>query len=114
MLAFTQPALSWNPVTDVRQLLEYRFMVNAFVAGTIVARRGRRRSVGSWCCAARPSPATRSRSSAFPGAAGAVLVGLSASLGYFAFCLAAALVIAAVPRGRQGAYSEESAVIGTT
>ena len=50
----------------------------------------------------------------FPGAAGAALIGVSASYGYFAFCIVAALVIAAVPRSRPGASSEESAVIGTT
>ena len=50
----------------------------------------------------------------FPGAAGATLVGVSAALGYFGFCVAAALVIAAAaaPAG-SGGYSEESAVIGT-
>ena len=37
MLAFGQPTLSWNLAADLRQLLEYRFMVDAFVAGTIVA-----------------------------------------------------------------------------
>ena len=49
----------------------------------------------------------------FPGAAGAVLVGVSADVGFFAFCVAAALVIAACRRGTGGGYSEESAVIGT-
>jgi zinc/manganese transport system permease protein len=49
----------------------------------------------------------------FPGAAGAVLIGVAAGYGYFAFCLAGALVIAALPRSGQGGYSEESAVTGT-
>jgi zinc/manganese transport system permease protein len=49
----------------------------------------------------------------FPGAAGAVLIGVAASYGYFAFCLAGALVIAALPRTGRGGYSEESAVTGT-
>jgi zinc/manganese transport system permease protein len=49
----------------------------------------------------------------FPGAAGAVLIGVAASYGYFAFCLAGGLVIAALPRTGRGGYSEESAVTGT-
>jgi zinc/manganese transport system permease protein len=50
----------------------------------------------------------------FPGAAGAILLGLSSALGFFAFCCGAAIVIATVPRP-QGAtgYGEESAVIGS-
>jgi zinc/manganese transport system permease protein len=49
----------------------------------------------------------------FPGAAGAVWLGASASLGYFAFCIAAALVIAMQPvRAGQG-YREDSAVVAT-
>jgi zinc/manganese transport system permease protein len=50
----------------------------------------------------------------FPGAAGAILLGLSPVLGFFAFCCGAALVIATVPRpaGATG-YGEESAVIGS-
>jgi zinc/manganese transport system permease protein len=50
----------------------------------------------------------------FPGAAGAILLGISATAGYFAACVAAALVIAMVPRGPAGrGYSQESAVTGT-
>jgi zinc/manganese transport system permease protein len=49
----------------------------------------------------------------FPVSAGAVLIGLSANLGFFTFCIAAALVIAALPQSGQRSFSEESAVIGT-
>jgi zinc/manganese transport system permease protein len=49
----------------------------------------------------------------FPGAAAAVWLGLGAALGYFVFCLAAAVVIAALPAGGGRGYREESAVIGT-
>jgi len=50
----------------------------------------------------------------FPGAAGAILIGVSPVFGFFAFCCAAGLVIATVPRpaGATG-YGEESAVIGS-
>ena len=51
---------------------------------------------------------------AFPGASGAIWVGVSAPFGYFGFCIAAALIIAAAPRSQTGSgFSEESAVIGT-
>jgi zinc/manganese transport system permease protein len=49
----------------------------------------------------------------FPGGAGAVLIGLSAQLGFFAFCVAGAIVIALLPRSGQSGFGEESAVIGT-
>src|SRR5206468_1475221 len=46
----------------------------------------------------------------FPGAAGATLLGVNETLGFFGFCLAGAAVIAALPTPRVG---ERSAVIGT-
>jgi zinc/manganese transport system permease protein len=49
----------------------------------------------------------------FPGAAGAIWLGLGVATGYFAFCLGAAAVIAALPAGGRRGYQEESAVIGT-
>ena len=101
--------LSWNVVDDVRQLFQFGFMVNAL-------RPGRswpswpRPSAGSWCCAARASPATPSRWSGFPGAAGATLIGVSALTATSRFCVAAALLISAVPqrRGRASARSRPS------
>ena len=54
----------------------------------------RRSSAGSWSCAARPSPGTRSTVIAFPGAAGAVLAGLPAGSGLLLACVAAALASA--------------------
>ena len=50
----------------------------------------------------------------FPGAAGAILVGLSPAFGYFGFCVAAGVIIAmASPPVGSALYSEESAVIGS-
>ena len=49
-----------------------------------------------------------------PGAAGAIWLGISATAGYFAGSIVAALAIAMVPRSTSGrAHSEETAVIGT-
>lgn len=114
-LAAAYPAWSWNLVADVRDMWSYPFMVNAFRAGTIVAVTA---GVMGWFMVLRRQSFAGHTLAVvgFPGAAGAVLVGVSATYGYFAFCVAAALVIAAVPRaGRDGggAASSESAVTGT-
>src|SRR5438094_7047447 len=104
------PQLTWNLVQDVRQVLVFPFMVNAFRAGLIVAVLAG--LVGWFMVVRRQTFAGHTLALVgFPGAAGAVLVGVSAHLGYYAFCLAAALVIAAVPLRRS--FTEESAVIGT-
>jgi zinc/manganese transport system permease protein len=52
---------------------------------------------------------------AFPGAAGATLIGISAAYGYFAFCIGAAVIIALGTRGRRstGTMAAESALTGT-
>jgi zinc/manganese transport system permease protein len=54
----------------------------------------------------------------FPGAAGAIWLAINPQFGYFGGCLAAALVIAALPHGGRsgvavGGGGEESAVVGT-
>jgi zinc/manganese transport system permease protein len=103
---------TWDLIEDVRRLLEFHFMVNAYRAGTIVAVVA---GVVGWFMVLRRQTFAGHTLSvvAFPGAAGATLVGISALYGYFGFCLAAALAIAAVPRAGRHATSEESAVIGT-
>jgi zinc/manganese transport system permease protein len=102
---------SWDLASDVRQLLEFHFMVNAFRAGTIVAVVA---ALIGWFVVLRQQSFVGHTLAivSFPGAAGAVLIGISAAWGYFGFCVAAALLVAAAPRARRG-YSEESAVIGT-
>ncbi len=102
---------SWDLASDVRQLLEFHFMVNAFRAGTIVAVVA---ALIGWFVVLRQQSFVGHTLAivSFPGAAGAVLIGISAAWGYFGFCVAAALLIAAAPRARRG-YSEESAMIGT-
>src|SRR3954471_20577134 len=103
-------------------------MVNAFRAGTIVAVVA---ALVGWFMVLRAQSFAGHTLSivGFPGAAGAVGLGgaagfgffallapppgVSASFGFFAFCTAAALVIAVLPRSTGPALSEESAVIGT-
>lgn len=103
---------SWNPVTDVQQMWAFPFMVNAFRAGTVVALLAG--AVGWYMVLRRQSFAGHTLSTvAFPGAAGATLAGVGAVYGYFAFCVGAALVIAAVPRAGREANGAEAALTGT-
>jgi zinc/manganese transport system permease protein len=105
--------LGWNIGDDINQLLSEHFMVNALRAGTIVAVVAG--AIGWFMVLRRQTFAGHTLAVvSFPGAAGAILLGISASLGYFAAAVAAALVIALVPRSSSGqAHSQESAVIGT-
>jgi zinc/manganese transport system permease protein len=103
---------SWNPLDDIRQMWAFPFMVNAFRAGTVVAVLA---AVTGWFMVLRRQSFAGHTLSvvAFPGAAGATLLGVGAVYGYFTFCVAAALVIAAVPRSGPGGGREEAAVTGT-
>lgn len=105
---------SWNLITDMHQILGYPFMVNAFLAGTIVAVTAA--ALGWFMVLRRQTFAGHTLALiAFPGAAGATLIGVSASLGYFAFAVIGALVVAAIPGSGTAhrGFSEESAVVGT-
>lgn len=101
-----------NLLADLREMWSLPFMVNAFRAGTIVAVLAA--VVGWFMVLRRQSFAGHTLAVVgFPGAAAAVWLGIGLAPGYFAFCLAAALVIAGLPpRGNRG-YPEQSAVIGT-
>ncbi len=103
------PTVSANPIEDVRQLLQFPFMVNALEAGTIVAVLAA--VVGWYVVLRRQAFASHTLSvMAFPGASGAALAGLPVALGYYLACVLAALAIGRSPsRGRSG----ESAAIGT-
>ncbi len=102
---------SWNLVDDLRQLFEFPFMVNAFRAGTIVAVVA---GVIGWFMVVRRQAFAGHTLAVvgFPGAAGAVWLGVSASWGFFGFCLGAALLIAALRPEGDERYGEESAGIG--
>lgn len=111
------PTLSLNPVDDLNALLTFPFMVNALEAGTIVAVLAA--VVGWYMVLRRQSFAGHTLSvMAFPGAAGAALVGLPTALGYYLACGAAALLM----RGARGSpglgsagrgYGTENATIAT-
>ncbi len=90
-------------------MFAYHFMVNAFRAGTVVAVTAG--AIGWFMVLRRQAFAGHTLALVgFPGAAGAVWLGISAQWGYFGFCTAAALLIAALPHG--ASRSEESAGIG--
>jgi zinc/manganese transport system permease protein len=113
----TTTGLHWNLADDVRQLFEFHFMVNALAAGTIVAVVAG--AIGYFMVLRHQSFAGHTLAIiGFPGAAGAVWLGIDPIFGFFAFCIGGALIIAAVPPRVQtssgvGGYSEQSAVIGT-
>lgn len=104
--------LSVDPITDVRELLTFPFMVNALEAGTIVAVLA---AVVGWYMVLRRQSFTGHTLSvmAFPGAAGAVLAGLPTGLGYYLACGGAALLMR---RGRgsiRRTYGTDTATIAT-
>ncbi len=105
--------LSWNLRGDLDQLFAFHFMVNAFRAGTVVAVLAG--AVGWFMVLRRQTFAGHTLAVvSFPGAAGAIWLGVSATAGYFTACIAAAFVVALVPRSAPGeSHSEESAVVGT-
>src|SRR5260221_190979 len=83
MTGSTVTGLSWNVVADLRQLMQFPFMVNALRAGTIVAVAAG--ALGWFMVLRRQSFAGHTLAIvSFPGAAGAILAGLSPISGYFA------------------------------
>ena len=103
--------LSWNLVSDVRDLFSYPFMVNALEAGTIVAVMA---GVTGWFMVLRKQTFAGHTLSviAFPGAAAASLAGLPVAVGYFGFCGLGALALAGIA-GSRTSHSAESAAIGS-
>lgn len=99
-------------VRALGQPFAYPFMVNALEAGTVVALVAG--VIGWFMVLRRQSFAGHTLAVVgFPGAAGATLLGVSVAWGYFAFCIAAALVIALLPAAAEGGRTERSAVTGT-
>ena len=93
------------------QLTAYPFMVNALEAGACVAVAA---GLAGWFMVIRRQSFAGHTLSvmAFPGASGALLAGLPASVGYFLFCTVSALVIGLVRNGRPSGGVQESAVTG--
>jgi zinc/manganese transport system permease protein len=110
--AIGRPHATWDVVADVRELLHFQFMQNAFVAGTIVAITAG--LVGYFMVLRGQTFAGHTLSQVgFPGAAGAALVGVKPMFGVLAFCVAAAVAIALIPERRSTSAAFESAAIGS-
>jgi zinc/manganese transport system permease protein len=110
--ALTQAGPSLDPVADLQRLTAFPFMVNALEAGTVVAAMS---GVIGWFMVLRRQTFAGHTLSvmAFPGATGALLIGLSAPLGYFVFSGMAALGIGATTGARGGAErGREAAITG--
>jgi zinc/manganese transport system permease protein len=105
------PQLSWNVARDLSELLEYHFMLNALLAGSIVAVMA---GLVGWLMVLRRETFAGHTLSmmAFPGASGAALIGIGAAWGYFMFCAAGALAIGRSSGGERRSWSEQSASIG--
>jgi len=105
------PTPTWNVVHDVGELLEYHFMVNALLAGSVVAVMA---ALFGWVMVLRGEAFAGHTLSmmAFPGAAAAALVGIPGAWGYFLFCGAGAGAIARISGSERFSWSEQSAGIG--
>jgi zinc/manganese transport system permease protein len=105
------PHLGWNVARDVSELFEYHFMVNALLAGSIVAVMA---GVVGWLMVIRREAFAGHTLSimAFPGASGAALLGMPPAWGYFVFCSAGGLAIARFSRGGRSSWSEQSGGTG--
>ncbi len=105
------PTLAPDLITDVRELLQFPFMVSALEAGAIIAVLS---AVAGWYVVLRRQAFAAHTLSvmAFPGGAGAVLLGIPATLGYYAACGLAALALVR-PTGRRARAGSQTAVVGT-
>ena len=106
-----EPTLSFNLARDVGEVLEYHFMVNALIAGSLVAVMA---GLLGWFMVLRSETFAGHTLAmmALPGATGAALIGVPASWGYFAFCGAGALAIGRSTGGQRRGLGEQSASIG--
>ena len=108
----TQQPLSWDLLADLQLLLQFHFMQNAFVVGTVVAILGG--AMGYFVVLRGQSFAAHMLSQVgFPGAAGAILLHVAPVVGLVVFCVAAALGISAGGGGLGAGRRTESAAVGS-
>jgi zinc/manganese transport system permease protein len=102
---------TWDALADLQLLLQFHFMQNALLTGTLVALVAG--VIGYFVVLRGQTFATHTLSQVgFPGAAAGVLVHVSPVLGLVAFCGAAGLAIGLSGRGGAGSRSESAAVGG--
>lgn len=106
------PQFTWNLYADLMHAWQYPFMVNAFQAGLIVAVLSG--LVGWYMVLRRQSFVGHTLAViGFPGATGAILLGVSVGYGLFGAVFIAAILIGLVAGAEKQNYSTESAVTGT-
>jgi zinc/manganese transport system permease protein len=105
------PTLTLNLAHDVGEVLEYHFMINALLAGGIVAVMA---GLVGWLTVVRRETFAGHTLSlmAFPGASSALLIGVPVAWGYFVCCGAGALAIGRFSDRATGSFNEESVGIG--
>ena len=116
-----EPALTFDLLADVQELLRYHFMQNAFMAGTLVAVLGG--VVGYFVVLRGQTFAAHTLSQVgFPGASGAVVAGVNPVIGLAVLCVGSALGIVGLGRPaaasggggpRSASHAGESAAIGS-
>jgi len=107
-----EPHLSLDLGSDLHQLFAHHFMMNAFLAGTLVAVVAG--AVGWFMVLRGQSFAGHTLAQVgFAGATGAALVGLSPVIGLIAVGVLAALGISVLREGERGAGRTQAATIGT-
>lgn len=105
------PRLSWDLHRDLHLLLRFPFMRNAFVAGAVAALLCG--AIGWFAVLRGETYAAHALASvAFPGASGAVYLGLAPLVGYFGFAVAGAGLIAWLSPPGRGAQERHSATVG--
>jgi zinc/manganese transport system permease protein len=103
---------SWDVVADVQLLLQFHFMQNAFLAGTLVALLAG--ATGYFVVLRGQSFAAHMLSQVgFPGATAAVLLHASPVAGLIVFCVVAALGVGALGRDLDAGHRAESAAVGS-
>lgn len=103
---------SWDLLADLQLLLQFHFMQNALIVGTLVAILAG--ATGYFVVLRGQSFAAHMLSQVgFPGAAAGVLLHVSPVLGLIVFCLAAALGIGWIGRDLDTGHRAESAAVGS-
>jgi len=104
--------LSWDFLADLQLLLQFHFMQNAYIAGTLVAILA---GVAGYFVVLRGQSFAAHMLSqvGFPGAAAGVLVHVSPVLGLIVFCVAAAIGIGYTGPNLDAGHRAESAAVGS-
>jgi zinc/manganese transport system permease protein len=91
----TTPHLTWNVLADIAAIFQYQFMVNAYLAGTVVAAIAG--AIGYFVVLRGSAFAAHALSHiGFAGATGAVVLGINPIFGLLAFTMGSGMAIGAL------------------